>query len=167
MHRKHYAPTTLRNFVFGVEDSLVSTVGLLSGIAVGGVPKGTILMTGIILIAVEAISMAVGSFLAEDVAEEAKENKSADIVARDGAIVMFVSYILAGFIPLFPYFFSTSNYTVVYSIGLTFVGLAVLGIMSGKLFSVSIVKSTFRILLLGGFAVAVGVGVGRLIPTTL
>ena len=34
-----------KNFIFGVEDSLVSTVGLLSGIAIAGVPRGTIFLS--------------------------------------------------------------------------------------------------------------------------
>lgn len=34
----------LRTFVFGVEDSLVSTVGLLSGIAIAGVSQKAILV---------------------------------------------------------------------------------------------------------------------------
>ena len=60
----------LRNTVFGVEDSLVSTVGLLSGIAAtGSVSKSFILLTGIVYISVEAFSMAVGSFLSEEFVE--------------------------------------------------------------------------------------------------
>ena len=43
----------LRAFVFGVEDSVASTVGLLSGIAIAGVARETILLTGAILILVE------------------------------------------------------------------------------------------------------------------
>src|SRR5262245_46938731 len=59
-----------RNFVFGVEDSLVSTVGLLSGVAIAGLAREEIFLTGVILIFVEAVSMAAGSFLSESSAEE-------------------------------------------------------------------------------------------------
>ena len=59
-----------RNFIFGVEDSLVSTVGLLSGIAIADVPGHTIFLTGVVLIFVEAFSMAAGTFLSEYSAEE-------------------------------------------------------------------------------------------------
>jgi hypothetical protein len=45
--------TYLRNFIFGVEDSLVSTVGLLAGVAAGGVSSAAILTTGLVLIVVE------------------------------------------------------------------------------------------------------------------
>lgn len=165
MHQKHFAPTSIRNFIFGVEDSLVSTVGLLSGIAVAGVPQSTIVLTGLILIAVEGLSMAVGSFLSEDAAEEAQQHTTSDVIARQGAFVMFFSYIIAGFVPLLPYFFSASGLTLWYSIGLTFIGLVVLGITSSKLFNVPLFKSTSRILVLGGGAIVVGVLVGRLMPS--
>lgn len=35
-----------RNFIFGVEDSLVSTVGLLSGVAIAGVAQRSLLAVG-------------------------------------------------------------------------------------------------------------------------
>ena len=57
------------SFIFGVEDSLVSTVGLLSGVAVAGVNRSGIFVTGVILIFVEAFSMGVGNFLSEDFAK--------------------------------------------------------------------------------------------------
>src|SRR3989338_10789579 len=90
-----------RNFVFGVEDSLVSTVGLLSGIAIANVPRPTIFLTGVVLIFVEAFSMAVGSFLSEYSAEEYVHRNVVSIRGSvlDG-IVMLFAYFVAGFIPL-------------------------------------------------------------------
>jgi len=101
--KKHLAGH-LRNFVFGVEDSLVSTVGLVSGIAIAGVPKTEILLTGSILIFVEAFSMGAGSFLSERSAEEfmEEEGMSSAYSLENGAI-MFFSYFVSGFIPLFNY----------------------------------------------------------------
>lgn len=164
MHRKHFAPTSIRNFVFGVEDALVSTVGLLSGIAVAGVTRDQIVLTGSVLIAVEALSMAVGSFLSEDVAEEAENKRDGTLIARDGAVVMFFSYILAGILPLIPYLFSTPQ-TLLYSISLSGFGLLALGVVSHQLFHIPVVKSTVRILVLGGGAVVVGVLVGQFLST--
>ncbi len=60
----------LRNIIFGISDSLVSTVGLLAGIDAAGTPRQAILLTGIVYAFVEAFSMAVGSFLSEQSAEE-------------------------------------------------------------------------------------------------
>ena len=55
----------VRSFAFGVEDGLVSTVGLLAGVSTADVSRRDILITGAILIVVEAFSMATGSFLSE------------------------------------------------------------------------------------------------------
>ena len=65
-HRSTHSDTYLRNFIFGVEDSLVSTVGLLAGVAAGGVSSAVILTTGLVLIEVEGFSMGLGSFLTEE-----------------------------------------------------------------------------------------------------
>src|SRR3989338_8370980 len=90
-----------RNFVFGVEDSLVSTVGLLAGVAAAGAEQSTILLTGIVLIFVEAFSMAAGSYISEASAEDYTEGDGADSrVSFLSASIMFVSYFLSGFIPL-------------------------------------------------------------------
>src|SRR3989338_44415 len=94
----------LRTFVFGVEDSLVSTVGLLSGIAIAGVPQKAILVSGVVLVSVEAFSMAVGSFLSEQSAEEFLEKKEvspSNSIAN--GLLMFVSYFFFVFITLFSF----------------------------------------------------------------
>lgn len=81
----------VRNFVFGVEDSLVSTVGLLSGVAMAGVARQTIFLTGVILIFVEAFSMVVGSFFSELSAEEYEKRGYVPIhKSVAGSIIMFL-----------------------------------------------------------------------------
>ena len=93
MFKKAPFVSYFRNFIFGVEDSLVSTVGLLSGVAIAGVAKETIFLTGIVLIFVEAFSMAAGSFLSESTAEEYESGSNK--VERSSFIsgaVMFFSY---------------------------------------------------------------------------
>jgi len=53
----------LRDIVFGTEDGLVSTLGALTGIAIGSRNTEIVLLAGVVVICVESISMAVGSFL--------------------------------------------------------------------------------------------------------
>lgn len=66
--------TLLREIVFGVEDGTVSTLGAISGIAIGSQDQRTVLLAGIVIIAVESISMAIGSFLSNSTAKELNEN---------------------------------------------------------------------------------------------
>src|SRR3989338_903641 len=95
----------IRNIIFGVEDSLVSTVGLLAGIATQ-TSRSVILLTGIVYICVEGFSMAVGSFLSEEATEEYLSLKKVPFnQSIIGSIVMFFSFVLAGLIPIAPYIF--------------------------------------------------------------
>ncbi len=154
----------MRNFVFGVEDSLVSTVGLLSGIVVAQVPHQTIILTGLVVIFVEAFSMAIGSFVSEDTVEMASNSHKSEKASEVGAIVMFLSYFLSGFVPLAPYLISNSPTTFWWSIGLTLLALLGLGLFSGRAFGIPTLRSGLRMLVLGGLAILVGTVVGWYIP---
>ncbi|MBI2278528.1 MAG: VIT1/CCC1 transporter family protein [Candidatus Brennerbacteria bacterium] len=156
----------MRNFVFGVEDSVVSTVGLLSGIAAVGTPRQTIVLTGVVLIFVEAFSMAVGSFLAEHSAEEAVlhiRGRTADRDSRRAGAIMFVSYFVSGFVPLTPYFAWEGNVALFVSIGASLLALLGLALASAHVSRVAAGKEIVRMLLIGGAAIAVGVFVGVLV----
>ena len=77
---------------------------MLAGVAVAGAAPGQILTAGLVLVFVEAFSMAVGSLLSEQAAEEAARGKEAPLArAIFGAAVMFISFTIAGFLPLLPY----------------------------------------------------------------
>lgn len=153
-----------RNFIFGSEDSLVSTVGLLAGIASAGVPRKEIIISGIVLICVEAFSMSVGSFLSETETEESsykndsKENNS--IVA---SVIMLVSYIIYGLIPLSPYVFMDTKHAFWWSIVSSIVFLFVLGLISAKILKIKVLKTTLKMTIMGGLAIGLGVVVGLII----
>ncbi|MFY9462357.1 MAG: VIT1/CCC1 transporter family protein [Candidatus Sungiibacteriota bacterium] len=154
----------MRNFIFGVEDSLVSTVGLLSGIAIADVPRQTILLTGVVLIFVEAFSMAVGSFLSESSAEEYEaQSEIPQRLPFIGGIIMFFSYFISGFIPLFPYIVLAVESAFWISVALSLVSLFILGVLGAKLAGMNILKTGLRMFFIGGVAIAVGISVGMLV----
>ena len=153
--------TFIRNFIFGVEDSLVSTVGLVSGVAVAGVDRGTILLTGLVLIVVEALSMGVGSLLAESSTQELVFRKGASLrLPVTGGLIMFVSYFVAGFIPLAPYAFFEVAQAFPLSILASLVALFLLGYGSASVFKGKRTRSALRMLILGGLAIAAGALIG-------
>lgn len=160
-YSKNVLAEYLRAFIFGVEDSLASTVGLLSGIAIAGIARETIILSGIILILVEAFSMAMGDFLSEYSSEsymrQAEVSSHRSFIA---AFIMFFSYLLAGLIPLFPYFILASKSAVGFSIGLSLLSLFCLGIVGAKISNINMLKSGLRMFLVGGAAIFVGVIVG-------
>ncbi|RJR12621.1 hypothetical protein C4585_03340 [Candidatus Parcubacteria bacterium] len=151
----------LRNFIFGIDDSLVSTVGLLSGIASAGVAAETIVLSGVVLIFVEAFSMAAGSYLSEASAEEyTAQNDVKTSHSLKASLIMFSSYFVAGFVPLFPYIMAPVETAFPLSIAVSIAALLVLGAWSGKISNVSVFKSAVRMGIIGGVAIALGVIVG-------
>ncbi len=152
-----------RNFIFGAEDSLVSTVGLLAGIASAGMAQKEIIVSGVVLICVEAFSMFVGSFLSERTTEESSPNyqiqKSNSLIA---ALIMFVSYLLCGLVPLFPYFFISIPQALWWSIGVSLIALVVLGFVSAEMLRTRIFKNALRMVVIGGLAIGLGTVVGMI-----
>ncbi len=151
------SPGYFRNVIFGVEDSLVSTVGLLFGMAAAGIESLTITTTGLILLSVEALSMGVGTYLSEESTNEVSDTKSRENPEIEGAL-MFVSYFLAGFIPLAPYFLLPQNIAKYVSVIATLVGLFLLGFLPSKR-----VKSGLRMMLIAGGAIILGYFIGRIL----
>ncbi len=156
----------LRTIIFGIIDSLVSTVGLLAGIDVAGAPHTTIALTGIIYAFVEAFSMAVGNFLSEESVEEYVAKKDIGGKNAFGAgTLMFVVFVMAAFIPILPYLIFTDYTALVGSIVLSITALFIVGAVSGRIAKLSVFSRGFRMALLGGVAIVIGTVVGLLVPT--
>lgn len=154
----------IRNFIFGVEDSLVSTVGLLSGIAVAGTDAKTIILAGVVLIFVEAFSMGVGSVLSENASTEVALGE-AQPVSRSAlsGLIMFFSYFVAGFIPLAPYLLLPVSIAFWASIGAALLALLLLGIVGAKLAKISPWRQGLEMLIIGGVAITLGAAVGNFV----
>lgn len=153
----------LRNFIFGVEDSLVSTVGLLAGVAAADISHSAIVTTGLVLIVVEGFSMGIGSFLTEETTEEMAGQKVRTLDSIKGGITMLFSYCLAGLLPLAPYAFFRGDLAVNISVSLSLLGLIALGYGTSLYYNrPHPMWRAFKMFLLGGSAVAVGMLIGKL-----
>ena len=153
----------IRSIIFGISDSLGSTVGILAGIDVSGTSRSTIILTGVVYAFVEAFSMAVGSFLSEESAEEfAAKSETFNNKPYIAAIVMFISFVLASFIPIVPYIIFNLSLALWVSIGLSVVALFIVGIILARLSKINIIKHGIKMMLLGGSAILIGVVVGKL-----
>lgn len=74
-HKKEVSTTLIREAVFGVEDGMVSTFGAMLGIATATYNPYLVILTGLVIIAVESISMGVGSFLSSRSKKAIEERK--------------------------------------------------------------------------------------------
>jgi vacuolar iron transporter family protein len=74
----------IREFVFGVQDGLISTVGLLAGIRGATESNAVVIITGLTAMFAGAISMAAGSYLSSSAEKEIfdKELREAEMLAE-------------------------------------------------------------------------------------
>lgn len=146
----------LRNLFFGAEDSLVSTLGLLFGIAsTAQFSQHQVVVTGLIAISVEALSMGAGSFLSESSTQEI--DKKAKFTPASDGMIMFISYLLFGLVPLLPYLFFEVSIAKYVSVISSFFVLFILGYLPAKK-----ATSGIRMVVVAGAAALAGFAVAHL-----
>lgn len=150
----------LRSIVFGFQDALVSTTGVIAGVAAGTANKEVVMLAGIVTVLVEALSMGVGQYMSEKTVHQMdKTGKHTDSVLV-GGLAMGVSYFLGGLVPLTPIIFLELPFSSTISIAAALVGLFVLGFIKAKIVKVNPWHSAIEIFLLGGAATAIGLIAG-------
>ncbi len=77
-HPEKRSAATIRELVFGMEDGMVSTLGSIIGIAAATQDPYTTVLAGLVIIAVESISMAVGSYLSSKSVKDVEDRKIAE-----------------------------------------------------------------------------------------
>lgn len=152
-------PDYLRSTVFGFQDALVSTTGIVVGISAGVDNKQFILLSALVTISVEALSMGAGQYLSEKTVHELPQNRHRDNLLT-GGLIMFISYLLGGIIPIIPIIFSIPPLSSILSIIFAFIGLFSLGFVKAKLFQGKTWRSALEMLIIGGLATLIGLLVG-------
>ncbi len=152
----------LRSIIFGFQDSLVSTTGVIVGVAAGTNNKELVILAGVVTITVESLSMGAGQYMSEKAVHQMdKEGKHTDNLYI-GAGFMAFSYFLGGLVPLTPIMLFHLPFSATLSIFFALTGLFILGYLKAHIVKVNPVKSAIEIFLLGGAATLIGLIVGRL-----
>lgn len=149
----------LRSIVFGFQDALVSTTGIVIGISIGTHDKQFIILSALVAISVEALSMGAGQYLSEKSVHELPDSHHRDNLLF-GGLIMFLSYLIGGFIPILPILFTQPPLSPILSVISAFVGLFLLGLFKAKLFSNHIWRSALEMLAIGGLTTLIGLAVG-------
>lgn len=171
---QHEIVDSMREIVFGLEDSLVSTLGAITGIAVGTGSQYVVILSGFVLIAAEATSMAAGSYLSTKHAREAEilfhERNNLEIHEEAShpiraAVVMGVFYVLGGVIPLVPYFLLTVEQALIPAIVVTAFTLFLVGVWAASFTKTSKVKSGLEMMFVSLAAAGIGYIIGRVVAS--
>lgn len=147
--------------MFGFNDALVSTTGVIVGISTGTGNKEVVILAGVVTILVEALSMGSGQYLSSKSAHQLDKSDSFRVPVISG-FIMFVAYFLAGLVPLLAIILSPLSYGRNVAIVAALACLLVLGYVKGKIVNVSPLRSAAEVFIIGGIATAIGIIAGRI-----
>ena len=210
----------IREFVFGIQDGLISTVGLLAGMQAAGSDRFTILMAGTAAVLAGAFSMSAGAYLSSKAEKEIFDHelkREAGFVEREpylaqesllhalcseglareaayrvvkvlheqksvfvrtfqekvlglgsadvnnpvkGALVMALSFIVGGIVPLAPFLTLSLDIALFIGAGLTGAVLFGVGMFKGRLAGQSLTRSGLEFFVIALIATAMGYGIG-------
>ena len=150
-----------RSIMFGLQDGLVSTTGVVVGISAGVPDKAIIILVSFVAVSVEASSMAAGQYSSEKAVHQMDKSGKHNDSLMMGAILMFFSYLGAGLIPIAPFLIFPPDTARVTSIVVALTGLFVIGYFKGKIVEHRALRSAVEMLIIGGLATAIGLVVGN------
>lgn len=165
----------LREFVYGGMDGAVTTFAVVTGAAGANLGVRVILILGFANVLADGFSMAVGAYLSEKSDQDLSMHKG-ESVAEDhdsplaASIATFVSFIFVGCIPLSVYTLDfvlgldlPTTDALVYSVLLTLVAFAVIGLLRAKITKIPKSKAVMESLGLGLAAAVISFVVGNLL----
>ena len=153
----------LRSGMFGLQDGLVSTTGVVVGISTGISDKSIIVLAALVAVMVEASSMAAGQYSSEKAVHQMdKTGKHTDSLLL-GAIIMFIAYFIGGMFSIIPTLLFRQPEARIIAIGSSFAGLFVAGYIKGKVVDHKPIRSAIELFIIGAVATTIGIIVGFLL----
>lgn len=157
----------LRSLMFGLQDGIVSTTGVVVGISTGTSNKEIIILAALVAVMVEASSMAAGQYSSEKAVHQMCEIGKSKIAHTDnlymGALIMFVAYMLGGSFSILPTIIFDQPLARTLAIISSFIGLFIIGYLRGYLVEHKPLRSALELFTIGSITTLIGVIVGNLL----
>jgi VIT1/CCC1 family predicted Fe2+/Mn2+ transporter len=153
----------LRSTLFGLQDGLVSTTGVVVGISTGVDERAVIILAAFVAVTVEATSMAAGQYSSEKAVHQMDRSGRHNDSLVLGAVLMLLSYFIGGLVPIGPILFAPQPEGRSLAIIAALAGLAVVGYVKGRLVETPPLRSAAELCVVGAVATAIGLTVGALL----
>lgn len=152
----------LRSLMFGLQDGIVSTTGVVIGISTGISDKAIIVMAALVAVAVEASSMAAGQYSSEKAVHQMDRSGKHTDSLYIGALIMFISYMMGGAFSIVPIIAFDQPVAKIIAVASAFTGLFIIGYLKGYLVEHKPLRSAIELFAIGAIATTVGIIVGYL-----
>ena len=153
----------LRSLMFGLQDGIVSTTGVVVGISTGVNNKEIVVLAALVAVTVEATSMAAGQYSSEKAVHQMdKSGKHSDDLFI-GALIMFIAYMIGGSFSIIPTIIFDQSTGRILAVVSAFIGLFFIGYIKGHIVEHRPLRSAFELFIIGSIATAIGVIVGNLL----
>lgn len=154
----------LRSAMFGMQDGLVSTTGVVAGISTGIQNKEIIILAALVAVTVEATSMAAGQYSSEKAVHQMdKSGRTHNDSLILGALIMFVMYLIGGMFPIIPTILFEQPEAKYVGIVAAFIGLFVMGYIKGHIVEDKPLRSAVELFVIGSIATLIGLIVGNIL----
>ena len=161
--RKSLQEDYLRALLFGLQDGIVSTTGVVLGISTGVSDKGVIVLAALVAVSVEATSMAAGQYTSEKAVHQMDHDGKHTDSLFFGALIMFLAYLAGGAFSIVPTVLIDQPTARIVAVLSSFSGLFAIGYLKGVLVEGRPLRSAVELFVIGGMATTLGIVVGRLL----
>ena len=155
----------IRDIVLSANDGVVTTFAVVAGSLGASLSPSVVVILGLANLFADGLSMSTGAYLGVKSEIEYEQNSGEKVKLGNrpllNGIVSFVSFGVAGFIPLMSYVFKFDNAFLVSSV-LVAVSLFVVGIFRGVVSNKHIIRTAFENLFIGGASAVIAFYVGEL-----
>jgi len=162
------SPRILKAMVFGANDGIVTTFAVVAGVAGAKLSVSVVLIMGAANLLADGLSMGLGDYLGakSELRLERLTNKNKKVMGIwHTGVVTFVSFLVAGSMPLFPYYMkwlgvSLGENDFVISIVTTLGTLFVVGSARSLVTRDNWLRNGMEMLMIGSLAAGVALRVG-------
>lgn len=160
----------VRDIVLSANDGIVTTFAVVAGSLGASLSPSVVVILGLANLFADGLSMSTGAYLGvkSEIEYEQSEGKNIKMGRRPllNGFVSFISFWIAGFIPLVSYLFKFPNSFFVSAI-LVVISLLIVGIFRGYISNKNIIRTSVENLLIGGASAVIAYIVGEMAKSYL
>ncbi len=169
---KTQAGKYIGDIVYGANDGIITTFAVVAGVAGAELFPKIVVVLGIANLLADGFSMAASNYLARKSEQEYQDTlgetqNRAEKNPWKNALATFVSFVLAGFIPLIPYVFGIEVDTFLLAIISTSIALFAVGSLRSLVTGTKWWLAGTEMLLIGALAATVAYVIGDLLGSLI